>query len=476
MSQPYYERLTQLDNSFLVYEDTLPNATMHVATTQIHEAGPLRLEDGSLDIERIEEYVESRLDRIPRYRQVLAQTPIEGHPVWVDDPSFNIHYHVRHTRLPRPGSIRQLKRMVGRIFSQRLDRQKPLWEFWVIEGLEEDRIAIVSKTHHCMVDGVSGAELLSAVLTTEPQEKPGPKRLWTARPRPSDFELRTGEVARFVRAPLEAGAALLRLARDESGAREKANERLVSLRRALGEMSGGATPAPFNQPIGPHRRIDWMPMSIAEIKSIRQAVGGTLNDVVLATATGAFSRFLSRERGVDLREFDFRVMAPVNMRRPDEDKSPGNRVATWTVVLPVDEPDPLERLAFVRDQTERLKSSKTALGTEILTQATEWTGSGVLSLGVRLTMQGNPVNTVITNVPGPRVPLYLLNARLLEIYPHVPLMGNVGIGIALFSYEGILSWGFSSDWDLVPDLHDLVDATQRSFDELKEAALGSGAS
>ena len=476
MSEPFYERLTQLDNSFLVYEDTLPNATMHVATTQIHEAGPLRLEDGSLDIDRIEEYVESRLERIPRYRQVLAHTPIEGHPVWVDDPNFNIHYHVRHSRLPRPGTIRQLKRMVGRIFSQRLDRQKPLWEFWVIEGLEGDRIAIVSKTHHCMVDGVSGAELIAAVLTIEPQEKPGPRRLWRPRLRPTDLELRTGEVARLVRAPLDAGAAMWRIARDESGARAKANERLGSLRRALGEMGGGATPAPFNQPIGPHRRIDWMPMSIAEIKTIRQAVGGTLNDVVLATAAGAFSRFLTRERGVDVREFDFRVMAPVNMRRPNEDRSPGNRVATWTVSLPVDEPDPLERLAFVREQTERLKSSKTALGTAILTEATEWTGSGVLSLGARLAMQATPVNSVITNVPGPRVPLYLLNARLLEIHPHVPLMGNVGIGIALFSYEDVLSWGFTSDWDLVPDLHDLVEATQRSFDELKKAVLGSSPS
>jgi WS/DGAT/MGAT family acyltransferase len=366
--------------------------------------------------------------------------------------------------------MRQLKRMVGRIFSQRLDREKPLWEFWVIEGLENDRFAIVSKIHHCMVDGVSGAELISALLTTEPHEKPEPQRIWEPRPRPTAFELGAAEVARYTRAPLDAAAAMLRLARNEEGSREHAAERLRGLGRMLSGMSGGATAVPFNQPVGPHRRIDWMPMSIAQIKDIRSAVGGTLNDVVLATAAGAFGRFLSRERGVELRDIHFRVMAPVNMRRPDEDKSPGNRVAMWTIDLPIDEPDPLGRLVLVREQTEELKSSKTALGAELISEATEWMGSGVLSLGVRLAMQGTPINSVITNIPGPRVPQYLLDSRMLEIHPHVPLMGNVGVGIALFSYEGVLSWGFSADWDLLPDLHDLVNATQRSFEELMEAA------
>ncbi|MCP5044795.1 MAG: wax ester/triacylglycerol synthase family O-acyltransferase [bacterium] len=469
MTEPYYERLTQLDNSFLVYEDTLPTATMHVASTQVHDAAPLRAANGSIDIERIEEYVASRLDRIPRYRQVLAHTPIEGHPVWVDDENFAIHYHVRHTRLPRPGTMRQLKRLVGRVFSTRLDREKPLWELWVVEGLEGDRLATISKVHHCMVDGVSGAELIAALLTEEPIEKPEPARIWQARPRPSAFELGAGEVARFTRAPFDAAAGLLRIAADEDGARKDARNRLSGLGRMLGDMSG-ATPVPFNQPIGPHRRIDWMPMSIAQIKDIRKAFGGTLNDVVLATAAGGFGRFLSSERGVDLRDVNFRVMAPVNMRKPGEDRSPGNRVATWTIELPIDEPDPVDRLMQIHEQTEELKSSNAAEGAEVLTQVTEWTGTGVLSLGLRLMNEATPVNSVITNVPGPRVPLYLLNAPLREIHPHVPLMGSVSIGIALFSYEGNLSWGFSADWDLMPDLHDLVDATQRSFEELLQVA------
>ena len=167
MAAPHYDRLTQLDNSFLVYENAGPSAAMHVASTQVHDATPLRRGDGTLDIERIEEYVLSRLERIPRYRQRLAYTPVEGHPVWIDDAAFNVRYHVRHSRLPHPGSERQLKRMAGRIFSQQLDREKPLWELWVIEGLEGDRIAICSKVHHCMVDGVSGSELIQALLTPE---------------------------------------------------------------------------------------------------------------------------------------------------------------------------------------------------------------------------------------------------------------------------------------------------------------------
>ena len=474
MEEPFYERLTQLDNSFLVAEDTQPAAVTHVASTQVHDAAPLRGPDGSIDIERIEEYVVSRLDGIPRYRQVLAYTPIEGHPVWVDDEKFNIHYHVRHTRLPRPGSIRQLKRLVGRVFSTRLDRHKPLWELWVVEGLEGDRIATISKVHHCMVDGVSGAELIAALLTEEPVEKPAPASIWKPRPRPSNLALSAGEVARVGRAPFDALAGLLRIAADEDGARASARQQFGGLRRMLGNIAEGATPVPFNQPIGPHRRIDWMPMSIARIKDIRKALGGTLNDVVLATAAGGFGRFLARERGFDVRGVDFRVMAPVNMRKPDEDRSPGNRVATWTVELPIAEPDPVERLDFIRRQTEELKQSKSAEGAELLMQATEWAGAGLLTMGMRLGLEATPVNTVVTNVPGPRRPLFLMNAPLREIHPHVPLMGTVGIGVALFSYEGNLSWGFTADWDLVPDLHDLVAATQRSFEELLEAAADRG--
>ena len=467
MARPRYERLTQLDNSFLLYESA--QAAMHVASTQIHEAAPLRRADGSLDIERIQEYVTSRLDRIPRYRQRLAHTPLEGHPVWVDDASFNIAYHVRHSRLPRPGDERQLKRTVGRIVSQHLDREKPLWEMWVIEGLEGDRIAVVSKVHHCMVDGVSGTELIKEVLRPEPHEKIDPPAVWTPRAPPTRLALGLGEVERVVGAPIGVGKALLTLARDEDHARHDLAERLRAARRAVAGF-GGTTPVPFNQPIGPYRRTDWLPMSLDSIRSVRSQVGGTLNDIVLATAAGGIGRYLRRSRGLDLDGVHFRVMAPVSVRTGAQRGDLGNRVSAWTVDLPIAEQDPCERLELIREQTEELKTAKVALGVETITQLTEWTPSGVLSFGSRLAMQGTPFNMVVTNVPGPRTPLYLLESRLLEIHPHVPLMGTMGLGIALFSYDGTLSWGFMADWDLVPDLHDLVLETGRAYESLVIAA------
>ncbi len=470
MAQSYYDRLTQLDNSFLVYEDSGPAAAMHVASTQIHEAAPLRRDDGALDIERIEEYVLSRLDRIPRYRQRLERTPLEGHPVWVDDARFNIRYHVRHARLPQPGNERQLKRMTGRIFSQPLDREKPLWELWVIEGLEGDRLAITSKVHHCMVDGVSGSELISALLTSEPLEKAESPAHWAPRPTPGPLALGVGEVARLVRAPVQLGSALARLASDQDDARHHLAERLRALGRVLSDGTSGATPVPFNRPVGPHRRVDWTTVPLERIRELRRAAGGTVNDVVLATAAGAVRRYLSRERGVDLEELRFRVMAPVSVRVPEERGVLGNRVSAWTVELPLAESDPLARLEKIRNATEELKRTKQALGAETLTQMTEWTGSALLSLGSRLMTLGTPFNMVVTNVPGPRQRLYLLESPLLEIHPHVPLMGLLGMGVALFSYDGTLSWGFSGDWDLVPDLHQMVRATQRSFAELCRAA------
>jgi WS/DGAT/MGAT family acyltransferase len=470
VDDPSYDRLTQIDNSFLVYEDELPTSgAMHVASTQIHEAAPLRRPDGALDIEQIEEYVLSRLDRIPRYRQRIVRTPLEGHPVWVDDARFDIRYHVRHSRLPRPGDERQLKRMVGRIFSQRLDREKPLWEMWVIEGLDGDRIAIVSKVHHCMVDGVSGSELIAALLTPEPVEKPDAPRPWKPRPAPARLALAGGEIARVLNAPFALGSAASRLIRDEGDSRHELAERLRAVGQTIGHV-GRSTAVPFNRPVGPNRRIDWLPMSLDRIRDVRRATGTTINDVVLATAAGAVGRYLARDRGVDLEGVHFQVMAPVSVRTSDERGTLGNRVSAWTVELPIGERDPLARLDAVAQQTRELKRSKSALGAETITQMTEWTGSALLGLSARMLRRTTPFNMVVTNVPGPRTTLYLLRSRLLQIHPHVPLTGNLGLGIALFSYDGTLSWGYSADWDLVPDLHQVVLATEYAFEALYDAA------
>jgi WS/DGAT/MGAT family acyltransferase len=462
----FYERLSELDHSFLIYE--AQGAPMHVAATQIYEAGPLRGPDGCIEIEKIQSYVLSRLHLIPRYRQRLAYTPIRRHPVWVDDDRFNIRYHVRHSRLPRPGSERQLKRTAARIFSQQLDLAKPLWEMWVIEGVEGDRVAIVSKTHHCMIDGISGTDLMSVLMTPEPMEKIEHPPAWVPRPAPTALELARGEAWRSASTPLQVAQGAARLIRDE-GARHDTAERLRATGRLLAGGVSGASPTPLNQPIGPYRRFDWWSQSLDEIRAVRHKLGGTVNDVVLATTAGAVRRFLQRSRQVDVDGLDFRVMAPVSVRSDDERGALGNRVSAWIVPLPIAERDPRRRLERICEITHELKEQKQALGAETLSGVLEWTGPTLLSLGARLMTLGTPFNMVVTNVPGPRLPLHLLESRMLAAHAMLPLMGTLASGIALFSYAGQLSWGVIGDWDLVPDLHDFAVAVEHSFEELKSA-------
>jgi len=465
----HYERLTQLDHSFLIYEG--PNSPMHVAATQIFEAGPLRRPDGGIDCDRVRALVESKLHRIPRYRQRLAWTPVEGHPVWVDDARFNIHYHVRHARLPQPGSERLLKRMAGRILSQPLDRGKPLWEIWLLEGLEGgERFALITKTHHCMIDGISGVDLIATLLSEDPEQGIEPAPPWRPRPAPSAAEMVLGETWRRLGTPVEVARGALRLARDEGHVRHELSERMRALGRMLGTGVSNASNTPLNQEIGPHRRVDWTPLDLDRVKAVKKRLGGSVNDVVLAVVAGAVRRFLVENRAVDVSGMDFRVMAPVSVRTRDERGTLGNRVAAWIVELPVDEPDARRRLERIRETTEGLKASRQALGAELLTQVTEWTGSTLLALGARLMSWGQPFNLVVTNVPGPQRPLHLLGAPMVEAHPMVPLLGSLACGIALFSYAGRISFGFTADWDLVPDLHDLVRATERSFRELCRAA------
>lgn len=467
------QRLSQLDRAFLAYED--PNAPMHVGATAVFSAAPLRNDAGGVDLARIEEYVASRLHRIPRYRQRLAWTPIERHPVWVDDPRFQLHYHVRHSRLPRPGTERQLKRTVGRILSQHLDRHRPLWEMWVVEGLEDDRFAIVTKVHHCMVDGVSGAELLAALLTPAPIEKPEPAPVWVPQDPPSGVELVADSALRRLRAPLALASAAVQAAREP--------RRVVEgMRAQLGAITslaaGGLTPAPptvWNRPIGPHRRVDWLAMELPRVKATARALGGTVNDVVLATTAGGVRRFLRHHRHEDVDRLDFRVMAPVSTRAAAERGRLGNRVSAWIVRLPVDESDPRRRFERVRETTAELKRRHAERVAETLAHAAEWTGPRLLELGARLVRAGvSPFQMVVTNVPGPPIPLYLLEAPLLAAHPMVPLLGTLGLNVALFSYRDVLSWGFTADWDLMPDLHDFALSIEASFAQLCRAAGTAG--
>jgi WS/DGAT/MGAT family acyltransferase len=441
---------------------------MHIASAFIAEAGPLRTGQGGVDIERIRAFIAARLHRIPRYRQRLSYTPLRRQPIWVDDNHFNVEYHVRHTALPHPGSDEQLKRLIGRLSSQVLDRRRPLWELWVIEGLEDgERFALVAKVHHCMVDGISGAELMTVLMSLSPNESLQTPPPFVPRPAPSARELLAEDLLGLAAGPVQASLRIAELLRPD-----RRNELGQALRGVGDLIARGVVPAsdtPLNREIGPHRRFEYFGLELARVKALKDKLGGTLNDVVLATVAGGMRRFLTR-RLVDVGSLDFRISAPVSVRSPTEKGMVGNRVSAWIISIPIGEADPLRRLEHIRVTTSRLKESNQALGADLLSAVTEWTGMTLLSLGTSFQNVGRPHNLVVTNVPGPQVPLYLVGAPLLESYPIGPLFQNQAVIVALFSYAGKLFWGLNADAERMPDLADLREDLERAFDELASVA------
>ena len=472
MAAPAYERLTALDSSFLLIER--PHTPLHVASTITLEGGPLRTADGGIDAEAVKNLVAAELHRIPRYRQKLAWIPFTQRPVWVDDDAFNIDYHVRHTSLPRPGDDRQLKRLSARIMEQSLDPSRPLWEMWVVEGLEGDRFAIISKVHHCMIDGISGVDLLKILLSPVPEHAtPEPQR-FIPRRAPTPFELWRDEMLRRVWLPFEAVRGVQAFLTEADDVRREVVSRGRALAATLGTSIRVAPTTPFNRRVGPHRRFDWLVMNLDDIKQVRRGLGGSINDVVLTVVTGAVQRYLQRQQ-LNPGQIDFRVMTPVSVRSNDERGKLGNRVSAWFLDLPIGEADPREQLAKIRAQSHHLKESKQAVGAALLTDMAEWGSSTLLALGARNVTRMLPFNLVVTNVPGPQFPIYMLGARMIETFPMVPLIDNLGLGIALMSYDGRLCWGFNADYDLMPDLHRFVSGVRDAFDELLRLASGATA-
>ncbi len=469
MTTAPYERLSAQDSSFLVFES--PQTHMHVGGVVVLEIGSLLSDEGGLDIDRLREYVSSRLRWMPRYRQRLAFTPLGNHPIWVDDAHFNVHYHVRHSALPHPGNEGQLKRMAARILSQQLDRAKPLWELWVVEGLRDGRFALITKTHHCMVDGLGGVDLLSALMTPDPDAVMEEPETWIPRPVPNRLALMRDEVRHRMRVPVQIAQEIRGALRTPERAGADLVDRVTAVVNLARAGLRGAAETPLNRSIGPFRRFDWLALDLAEAKEVKNALGGTVNDVVLATVAGAVGRFLTRRR-VNVDVLDFRSAVPVSTRTPHDAQLPGNQVSAWLISLPIQERDPRRRMEKVREMTGNLKQRDEARGAALLMQVGEWAGPGALRLGVQLTAALNPYNLIVTNVPGPPFPLYLLGARMLSGYPQVPLFDRQGLGVALFSYTGQLCWGFNADWDLVPDLADFVADVEASFRELLSAARG----
>ena len=466
---PGYERLSSLDTSFLALET--PDLHMHVSAVGIFEAGPLRRADGGIDIDRIRAFVQSKMQYVPRYRQKLAWVPLERHPVWVDDAEFDLAFHIRHSSLPHPGTEQQLQELVGHEASRNLDRAKPLWEMLIVEGLQDDRFALVAKVHHCMIDGISGVDLMAVMFNVIPSEEIEDSPEWTPRCSPSGAELVAGEAGRRLRTSIDLMKDVGRFTKDAQRLTGEAGRRLRAITQSLG--SGWLTSAsetPLNRPMSPNRRVDWQVTDLDQIKAVKNALGGTVNDTVLAIAAGAIRRYLLEFRDFAVDDLDYRIMAPVSVRSADQRGQLGNQVAMWLVSLPINEPDPIERLKRVQQETRALKESDQALGASTLVQLSAGAPSTLVSMGARLAA-GNirPFNMTITNVPGPQFPLYLLGSRLLLQVPLVPLWAQHGLGLAQFSYDGTLTWGLNADRDLVPDLRSFGESIRSSLDELTAA-------
>jgi WS/DGAT/MGAT family acyltransferase len=453
------ERLSSLDVTFLNLEADRA-AHMHVGGLAVFEGPPPPYPD-------VLALIEARLEHVPRYRQRLAMVPLgQGRPVWIDDADFDLEYHVRHTALPPPGDDAQLKRLAGRLLSQRLDRDKPLWEFWFIEGMSRNRFAVLSKTHHCMVDGISGVDIAAVLMDPEPNHAPPPAPArWVPRPAPSAATLFATSVRDQVTHPVQVAREAMQ---PTSEARKAVMEIAAGLRPLLGlGLMGQAPPSSLNRAIGPHRRFETLQLDLERVKQVRAAFGVTVNDVLLATVSGAL-RTLLQSRG-ETPPHDLRVMVPVSVRSQEARGTLGNQVTAIFCPLPVDEPDPVQRLLRVSREMRGLKETRQAVGALALSRLGDFTPPTLVAQAARLQSVTRFFNLVVTNVPGPQFPLYLLGHKLQGCYPAVPLAANTTLGVALLSYDGQVGVGILADADGGKDLETFSDGIVLALTQLAEA-------
>jgi diacylglycerol O-acyltransferase / wax synthase len=466
LPQQHLDRLTSIDASFLHQEGQASH--MHIGGVLIFEGPAPAFEDFA-------DHVRGRLHLVPRYRQKLATPPLEtGRPLWVDDPDFNLEYHVRHTALPPPGSEEQLFLLTSRIASQQLDRSKPLWEFWLVEGLDGDRFALISKTHHALVDGISGVDLASVLFDAErePTARNGAGlEPWRPEPEPSSVDL----VLAGVRGMVTTTASLL------TRTILAASRPATSLRAAhdvlegLGELVwAGLNPAPetpLNVPIGPHRRFAVVRQQLADYKEIKDILGGTVNDVVLTVVSGGLAQWL-RSRGVRTEGLEMRALVPVSVRTKDQRGSLGNQLTVMRGPLPVYIEDPVSRLRYVRAAMDGLKESKQAVGAATLAAVNNLAPPTILAQASRLNFSTRLFNLLVTNIPGPQLSLYLLGRQLQELFPVAFLPENHALAVAIMSYHGGLDYGLLGDYDAMPDIDVVADGIEASLAELLAAARG----
>src|SRR4051794_26729426 len=452
-------RLSPLDASFLHFEDAASH--MHVACAMIFDgAAP--------DYEDLLEHIEQRLHLVPRYRQRLANVPLgQGRPKWVDDEHFDLRYHVRHTALPAPGTEYELQVLAGRVFSQPLRRDRPLWELWLVSGLEDGHFAILSKTHHALVDGVSGLDILSVLFAPDSD---APAESWSPPPAPST----AGLVAEALIERATSAGELMRPLRAVVRRPRQALGRVAETAVAAGAMAwAGIQPAPrtpYNAgKVGPDRRFTWTRASLDDVKAIKNALGGTVNDVVLTVVTLALRRHLER-RHEDVDELELKAFVPVSVRPEEQRGTLGNQVSGMIAALPVSCSDPARCLERISAQMRVVKDSGQAVGAQALTELSGFAPPTLIQQASRLVTRQRFVNLVVTNVPGPQFPLYLEGRELTDMLPMVPLGSSLNLGIAIVSYNGTLNFGLVGDFNALPDLEDLADDFLGALQELASAA------
>ena len=462
MAQAHGDRLSAVDASFLAQERA--NSHMHVGAVLIFE-GPAPPYDDFLN------HIRSRLHLVPRYRHKLAFPPLEtGRPIWIDDPSFNLEYHVRHTALPSPGSEEQLRALAARIHSQRLDRAKPLWETWLVQGLERGRFALISKSHHALVDGISGVDLMTVLfdVTPVPQTAPHEGEPWAAQREPSALSLAARGVKGLLRLPFELAGGAVSVATHPASSLDQVKEAL----EGIGEVAwAGLNPAPdtpLNVPIGPHRRLSFVRNDLADFKLVKDSFGGTVNDVVLCVVAGGLRSWL-RGRGVRTEGLELRALVPVSVRAKDEHGHLGNRIVVMRGPLPVYIADPVARLRVVRQAMDGLKESKQAVGAAAISGLEALAPPTILAQASRLQFSTRLFNLLVTNVPGPQFPLYVLGRELEDTFPVAFLPENQALAIAVMSYNGRMDFGLLGDYDAMQDIEELGEALRAALSELVAA-------
>jgi WS/DGAT/MGAT family acyltransferase len=455
-------RMSAEDAWFLYFEK--PDAPLHIGSVGIYE--------GTIPFEKMYASMDARMHLIPRYRQRAVTPPLfAGHPTWEDDAQFSLDRHLRLMELPAPGTMDQLRALSAEIFAEMLPRDRPLWDITVIHGVEGDRTAYVSRVHHCLVDGVSGIELLLAVLdlVPNPEPTPQPETPWSPQLPPTPIESWADAVFDQWSTSLRAMSEWQQEALDVRGQVRRAQEFAHALEVALPAALQQPPKMPWNKPIGGKRVTAWTEMSFQEVRGIRSALGGTVNDVMLTILGGAFGRYL-RECGVSTASQTLRLMIPVNVRAENEKGALGNRVSMMLPNLPIDDMPPADRLVAVRAEMERLKSQSQANAFEALRAMSENLPAMFHALAGMNGVPPGGANLVCTNVPGPMIPLWSVGHRMLAHYPLVPLAGDMGIGVGITSFNTALYLGIIADPAIVGDVDLITRYADDEFRALRDAA------